>query len=57
MKNQIEQWQYRWGVNNTAWQRATEKRDLPAAKWYYEQMQTITDKLASFVELPLNLFA
>ena len=57
MKNQIEQWQYRWGVNNAAWLKATEKRDLPAAKFYYEQMQIITDKLASFVELPQNIFA
>lgn len=57
MKNQIEQWQYRWGVYNAAWLRATEKRDLPAAKFYYEQMQAITDKLASFVELPQNIFA
>ena len=56
MKNQIEQWQYRWGINNAAWLKATEKRDLSAAKWYYEQMQTITDKLASFVELPTNIY-
>jgi hypothetical protein len=57
MNKQIEQWQYRWKINNAAWLRATEKRDLPAAKFYYEQMEAITDKLASFVELPQNIFA
>jgi len=54
---QIAVWQNRYNVHKAAWQRACDKRELQAAKFYFDSMAKIEANLISMISLPKNILA